>query len=101
MCSRNACRYMHIVCIPLYFSHCASFPCRERAGEGGGGFGQVWRAAAAVLPLLFWFLFFSPPCFLFVLYLFSLVACYALFPFLFSVASSITYLSVVPCVFPL
>ena len=81
MCSNNSCMYMHIVYIPLYFFDRAFFTCRERACAGRWGVGLVWWAGAAVLPLLLWFFFPFPLCFLVVLYLFSLVACCALFLF--------------------
>ena len=64
MCSRNACRYMHIVYIPLYFFKREFFPCRDRACAGRSGVGLVWQAGAAVLPLPLWCSFFFPRVFL-------------------------------------
>ena len=83
MCSRNVCRYMHIVYIPRYFSHPPFLPLwRERVRRPFGGLIGC-GADAAALPLLLSFLFFFPPCFLVVLYLFSLVACCAFLLFFF------------------
>ena len=95
MCNRNMCRYMHIVYIRLFFSpvHFSSVDreCAQAVGGLVGCGGRLRRSYLSSCGSCFFFLHVS---LLFFTY-------YALFLFSFPIASSITYLFVVPCMFPL